>query len=71
MTFLEDVSQLYHDYEDLWNNLEALGGGFNVTLGALQDKERREKIAAKLRDFADVTDEIVKVLNEGVKNLKV
>lgn len=72
MTFLEDVSRLYHDYEDLWNrtegNLEALGGGFNVTLGALQDKERREKIATKLRDFADVTDEIIKVLNSGIKN---
>lgn len=73
MTFLEDVSRLYHDYEDFWHrtegNLESLGGGFNVTLEALQDKERRNKIAAKLRKYADVTDEIVKVLNDGIKKL--
>lgn len=73
LEFLKEVSRLYHDYEDLWHrtegNLESLGGGFNVTLAALQDKERRSKIAAKLRDFAGVTDEIINVINAGIKNL--
>jgi len=54
----------------MWSNdngtdLEALGGGFNVTLEVLQDKERRNKIVAKLREFAAVTDEIVRVLEES------
>lgn len=75
MTFLEDVSRLYTQYDMMWHNengehLEAIGGGFNVTLGALQDKERRKKIAAKLRKYADVTDEIIGVLNDGIKGLK-
>lgn len=72
MTFLEEVSRLYRKCEEMWNkdngkDLEAIGGGFNVTLEALQDKERRSKIAAKLREFAEVTDEIVRVLKQGIE----
>lgn len=75
MTFLEDVSRLYRQYERIWHNdngkdLEAVGGGFNVTLGALQDRDRRAEIAAKLRKCADVTDEIVRALESGIKALK-
>lgn len=71
MTFLEEISRLYKRIGEMWNNdsgndLEALGGGFNVTFEILQDKERRGKIAAKLREFAAVTDEIVRVLTEGM-----
>ena len=62
MTFLEEVSRLYESMKPLWNDLEALGGGFNVTFEVLQNKEKRGKIAAKIREFADVTDEIVRVL---------
>ena len=66
----EDVSRLYKRCGAMWNrddgrDLEAIGGGFNVTLEALQDKETRGRIAAKLREFADVTGEIVRVLAEG------
>ncbi|HBN83920.1 MAG TPA: hypothetical protein DDZ89_08760 [Clostridiales bacterium] len=69
MTFLEEISRLYKRIGEMWNNdhgtdLEALGGGFNVSLEVLQDKERRSKIAAKIREFAKVTDEIVRVLTE-------
>ena len=72
MTFLEEISRLYKRFGEMWNNdhgtdLEALSGGFNVTLEVLQDKERRGKIAAKLKDFAKVTDEIVRVLTEGMR----
>lgn len=51
----------------MWNNdegmdLETLGGGFNVTLKALQDKEKRVRIAGKIRQFGHVTDEIYQIL---------
>lgn len=52
----------------MWNNdngkdLEALGGGFNVTLEALQDKEKRTKIADVIRKCGDCMDEVVKIIN--------
>ncbi|MGI6240256.1 MAG: hypothetical protein ACOYI5_11610, partial [Christensenellales bacterium] len=71
MRFLAEVSRLYKRTAEMWNNdngtdLEALGGGFNVTLEVLQDQEKRSKIAAKLRACADVTDEIARLLNENL-----
>ena len=70
MTFLGEVIRLYRRFRDMWENdngedLEAIGGGFNVTLEVLQNEQRRKKIVAKLREFADVTDEIVQVLKKG------
>ena len=75
MDFLEELSRLYKRIGEMWNNdngtdLEALGGGFNITLEVLQDESRRAKIAAKLREFAAVTDEIVRVVDEGIKKAK-
>ncbi|MDD4495164.1 MAG: MerR family transcriptional regulator [Eubacteriales bacterium] len=75
MVFLEEISRLYNRTGAMWNNdngtdLEALGGGFNVTLGALQNKEQCGKIVAKIREFADVTDEIVQVLNDGIQKME-
>lgn len=72
MTFLDDIKRLHKRIGAMWNNdngkdLEALGGGFNVTLEILQDKEQRSKIVAKIHEFAEVTDEILRVLNEGVR----
>jgi hypothetical protein len=32
----------------------------------VQDKEKHEKIVAKIREFAKVTDEIVRILTEGI-----
>lgn len=70
--FLKEVSGLYKRCGEMWNHdngtdLEALGGGFNVTLEALQDGQRRSRIADKLREFAEVTEEIERVLRRGVK----
>ena len=71
--FLEEVSALYRKMAEMWggddnrndpNSLEVIGGGFNITLETLQDKEKREKIAAKIYDFADVTDEIAALLKK-------
>ena len=68
MTFLEEISRLYKKMADMWNKdadcLEKLGGGFNVTLEALQNKEKHGKIVAKIREFANVTDEVIKLLSE-------
>ncbi|MGF7145522.1 hypothetical protein HNQ56_003965 [Anaerotaenia torta] len=36
-----------------------------ITLKALQDKERRSKIAAKIRKFADVINGIVQIIKEN------
>lgn len=66
-TFIMDIIDLYEQMGRYWNNdngmdLEALGGGFNVTLNALQDIEIRGKIAAKLMDFAKCIDSIVSII---------
>jgi hypothetical protein len=55
----------------LWNrqngeDLEAIGGGFNITLDALQDKQRRSKIAAKILEFAECMDEVTAALSAGL-----
>lgn len=75
MVFLDDVIGEYGNLAALWNgtglpadsgatSLESLGGGFNVTLEALQDKGKREAIAAKIRECADCMDR-VRLLVEG------
>jgi len=74
MDFLTKVSDLYRRYKQMWgcdsdnndeDNLEALGAGFNVTLEVLQDIEKRVKIASKIREFAEVTDEIMEVISKA------
>lgn len=67
MTFINDVIALYAKTGRYWNNdngtdLEALGGGFNVTLDVLQDESMRKRIAQKLRNFADCMDQVVTVI---------
>jgi hypothetical protein len=75
MGFLSEVSSLYRRIAEMWggddnrndpDSLEAIGGGFNVTLDILQDRERRGRIVAKIREIGSVTDEIFRVLTEGV-----
>lgn len=70
--FLEEVIQLYSQTGSLWNNqngedLETIGGGFNTTLITLQDKEKRKKIVAKLHEFAECIDKVIKILNKNLK----
>ena len=71
MTFIQDIIALYAQTGRYWNgdngtDLEALGGGFNVTLENLQDKVKRKQIADKLRNFAGCIDEIAAVI-EGFR----
>jgi DNA-binding transcriptional MerR regulator len=67
--FIEEIRELYHKMQHMWNeqngeDLEAIGGGFNITLGVLQDVERRNRITAKIREFAEVTEQVIGVLNK-------
>jgi hypothetical protein len=69
LAFLQEVRKQYEKMGRMWNNdngkdLEALGGGFNISLEALQDRDKRGRIAAKLRDFANCVDEVVKILDK-------
>ena len=71
-TFMEEIHKLYKRTADLWNNdngedLEALGGGFNVTLEALLDKDRRGKIAAKIREAAVCMDKVLQIIENKAK----
>ena len=71
MAYLKEVSALYRRTAEIWNNdngkdLEALGGGFNVTLEVLQDKEKRFKIANKIREAAGCMDEVVQILQDNL-----
>jgi hypothetical protein len=68
LTFIEEIRSLYKQMVFLWNKqngegLEAIGGGFNITLAALQDKDRRSKIAIKIREFAERTDQVIDVFS--------
>ncbi len=75
MGYLEDVSALYRRMAEIWggddhqndpDSLEALGGGFNVTLAALQDKDGRVKIAAKIREAAACMDKVLDMLMANI-----
>ncbi len=73
MGFLIEVGKLYSRCKEIWNDdggndLEAIGGGFNVKLKALQDKRQRKNISLRLRELADINDKIVMLLKQGLQN---
>lgn len=50
---------------DLWQELEAKGAGFNVTLETLQDKEKRADIAQTIRKFIPLNQTIIELFTEN------
>lgn len=48
------------------DNLESLGGGFNITLETLQNPEKRYKITNTIRKFAECMDKVVQILQENL-----
>ena len=71
MIFLNKINDLYSRMGQIWDNdngddLESLGGGFHVTLEVLQDKVRRAKIASRIRECGDLTDEVLRVIEENI-----
>lgn len=49
------------------DNREALGGGFNITLEALQDFEKRSGIVAVIRQCGACIDEVVRILKDHLQ----
>jgi hypothetical protein len=77
MAFLQDVIAQYKKLAALWNgsdgqmqyageNLESLGGGFNVTLNVLQDVQKRKAIADKIRECGDCMDRVLALLEQNL-----
>ncbi len=68
MTWISELHRLYRKMGDMWekdpDGLEAMGAGFNITLQALRDQRSREKIAAKLREYAGLGDQVLAVLKQ-------
>lgn len=71
MEFISSVIELYRKTGHYWNDdngtdLEALGGGFNVTLEALQNTSKRKAIADKARAFADCIEKVSAVIEQFI-----
>ncbi|MDR0935655.1 MAG: hypothetical protein LBM98_03110 [Oscillospiraceae bacterium] len=75
MTFLSEISALYRRTAEMWggesgnndsDSLEVLGGGFNVTNNALSTSGNRLRIVAKIRECAEVIDEVVSLLTSSL-----
>ena len=67
MEYLEEISGLYRRTAQIWNDddgkdLEALGGGFNITVEVLRDKEKCARIAGRIRECADIMERVVEML---------
>jgi hypothetical protein len=63
LTFIEDIKAQYSKTGQLWNQLEEMGGGFNIALETLKNKEKALMIAQKIREFAVCYDEIINTYN--------
>ena len=69
--WLDQVEEQYRRIGRMWNDdggndLESLGGGFNVTLEILQDGESRAKIAAVLRKCGECMDAAARIVQENM-----
>ncbi|MCL2195643.1 MAG: hypothetical protein FWB76_06805, partial [Oscillospiraceae bacterium] len=66
MSFLDEITTLYRKLGNMWHKdkdcLEQLGGGFNISYKTLANPRKRAKIVAKIREIANVTDEILEKL---------
>ncbi len=69
LTFLADVIGEYALQARLWSEpggLESLGGGFNVTLGVLQDAQKRAAVAAIIRACADSAQRVLEAVRTAL-----
>ena len=62
---MKAVGEQYGAMGVLWGELEKLGGGFNISLETLQDKDKSAAIAAKLREFAACEKTAAEILSEA------
>ena len=70
MTWISELHRLYWSMADLWKKdpegLEATGAGFQITLQTLRDRLSRGKIAARLREYACLADQVLKILETNL-----
>ena len=66
----EEYSRMNEQYKQIINKLQELEGNFNVTLVALQDKERRTAIANEIRKFAPLYETFAKLIKEKLNGLE-
>lgn len=63
LTFIPELIILFHENEKVWNELESLGGGFNVTIETLHDKEKASAIAEVILKLAETNEKIVRLFD--------
>jgi len=65
----DDIVPSDESNDGLWSKLEHLGGGFpnEATIATMKDKEKRAKIATVLRDYAELIDRAVELLDEAMR----
>ena len=62
LTFIAEIINQYMKTKELWNDLEAIGGAFNITLDTLQDIDKRKIISSKIREFAECMEKVVDII---------
>ncbi|MCL2665186.1 MAG: MerR family transcriptional regulator [Defluviitaleaceae bacterium] len=65
MVYIDEISNLFGKIKEAWSELEGLGGGFNVTLETLHNKEKSGKIAAVIRKCGEYAATIVRIVASG------
>ena len=60
LTFVPKIIALFHENENVWHELESLGGGFDCSLETLHDKAKAAKIAKTVSKLVETNEEIVK-----------
>ncbi|MBQ2748836.1 MAG: hypothetical protein IJF34_03525 [Clostridia bacterium] len=60
MRMIPDLIALFHENEKVWNELEALGGGFNCSIDILHNKEKAGAIAGKIEMLIEMNEKIIR-----------
>ncbi|MDF2586930.1 MAG: putative transcriptional regulator [Anaerocolumna sp.] len=58
-SFLNEMNLITSEMNTLYQQLSDIGGAFNITLKALQDKQNRKQIADKIREIGKVNERIL------------
>lgn len=70
LNWLPELHRLYSRMAGMWerdpDGLEAMGAGFNITPNALRDQEKRGRIAAKLREYGGLAEQVLGILERGL-----
>lgn len=64
MTFIPELIALLHENQNVWNELESIGGGFNCTIETLHEKDKAAAIADVILRLADVSEKIIRMITD-------